>query len=404
MDSVEITDETGKEAAAAAKAKGTSHFSKAEYADALAAYQEAASHDNADHVFPSNICACYLELAKKEYEEAKKVDLNARAFLASQQCVKLNASWVKGHLRQATAEAELLAAVAAYEERKAQRKEPTDFDGKPWPVPDPSLQPAIDAASYASCEAACRAGLALEAGNAALRLRLQLLRDGGHVVGEDKEAADRALVDAEAAAPLKAEGNKLFGEKKYTDAVEKYTAALSFNPFDHVFYSNRSACYAAQDDEGGYKNALRDADACLKISPTFVKGHSRRSAALFGLGRYADAEAAAVAGLEGDPESAALKELLAAAKVETAESPEVQAQMHSMRVERSKNEKMKKMLSGLNFGGSSVQMFNPGSGGGLGGLFGGGGGNLTAPAQTDDQMRQLARAIAGASKQAGAAE
>ena len=100
----------------------------------------------------------------------------------------------------------------------------------------------------------------------------------------------------------------------------------------------------------------------------------------------------------------ALKELLAAAKVETAESPEVQAQMHNMRVERSKNEKMKKMLSGLNFGGSSVQMFNPGSGGGLGGLFGGGGGNLTAPAQTDDQMRQLARAIAGASKQAGAAE
>ena len=108
MDTVEISDETGKEAAAAAKAKGTAHFSKAEYADALAAYQEAASHDALNHVFPSNICACYLELAKKEYEEAKKVDLNARAFLASQQCVKLNASWVKGHLRQATAEAELL--------------------------------------------------------------------------------------------------------------------------------------------------------------------------------------------------------------------------------------------------------------------------------------------------------
>ena len=48
-------------------------------------------------------------------------------------------------------------------------------------------------------------------------------------------------------------------------------------------------------------------------------------------------------------------------------------------------------------------MFNPGSGGGLGGLPGGGG-SLNAPAQTDDQMRQLARAIAGASKQAGAAE
>ena len=129
---------------------------------------------------------------------------------------------------------------------------------------------------------------------------------------------------------FKAEGNKLFGEKKYTDAIEKYTAALSFNPFDHVF-SNRSACYAAQDDEGGYKNALRDADACLKIAPTFVKGHSRRSAAL-GLG-YADAEAAAAAGLRAT-RRAPRSELLAAAKVETAESREVQAQMHSMRVER----------------------------------------------------------------------
>ena len=61
---------------------------------------------------------------------------------------------------------------------------------------------------------------------------------------------------------------------------------------------------------------------------------------------------------------------------------------------------MKKMLSGLNLGGN-VQMFNPGMGGGMGGLeglfSGGGGGNhMNKPAQSDDQMRIMARAMASA--------
>ena len=119
--------------------------------------------------------------------------------------------------------------------------------------------------------------------------------------------------------------------------------------------------------------------------------------------RYAEAEAAAQAGLALDPSSAPLKELLDTARIETSETPEVQAQMHSMRMKRRGDEKMKKMLSGLNLGGN-VQMFNGmgGLGGGMGGmgglegLFGGGGGgggNFNAPSQTDDQMRMMARAM-----------
>ena len=136
--------------------------------------------------------------------------------------------------------------------------------------------------------------------------------------------------------------------------------------------------------------------------PSFAKGHSRRSVALFGVGRYKEAEEAAQAGLALDPASGPLKELLAAAQLETAESEAVQKQMHQMRMGRAKDEKMKKMLSGLNLGGN-VQMFNGLNGlnglGGLGGngmgnLFGGGG--MQGPAQTDEQMRQMARAMAGA--------
>lgn len=404
---VEVSDEGGKEAAAEAKARGTAHFTlgTAEgYKQAIHSYQEAEKHDPTDHVFPSNICASYLELAKLEWEPAKKVEHNARALMAAQRCVAVNPSWFKGLLRKATAEGELLSAAATWEERKADRKDPVDFDGNPWPSPDPSVQPTIDGASHASVEATCRAALALDRSSAVVRLRLQRLRDDGHV-GADKEAADRALVDVEAAAPLKAEGNAAFSAKRFEEAAEKYTAALSWNPFDHVFYSNRSACHAGAGEEKSYELALRDADSCIRLMPSFAKGFSRRSAAAFGLGRYPEAEAAAAAGLALDPASEPLKELLAAAKVETAETPAVQAEMHRMRCERAKNEKLKKVLSGLNLGGN-VQMFGPGGGGGgLDALFGGGGGGfggnmgggLGGMAQTDEQMRQMARAIGGLS-------
>eukprot|EP00961_Rhodomonas_salina_P303571 3941283-Rhodomonas_salina.5 len=78
---------------------------------------------------------------------------------------------------------------------------------------------------------------------------------------------DKALVSEELAAPLKAEGNAAFSAKKFkvrvivtgrttfsqastehADAAEKYTAALSHNPFEKIFYSNRSACYVELDE------------------------------------------------------------------------------------------------------------------------------------------------------------
>ena len=289
MDGVDVSDETGKEAAAEAKARGTTHFAAGRNEEAILAYKEAASHDPTDHVYHSNICACYLELCKKEYEPARKLDHAANALASANTCMSLNSSWVKGFVRKANAEAEVLSAIKKYEESKANRKEPTDFDGKPWPVPDPTLGAVVEGASFAACEATCRAGLALERSNASLRLRLQLLRDEGNIA-PDAEEADRALVDAEAAAPLKAEGNAAFAAKRFEEAAGKYTAALSFNPFDHIFLSNRSACYAGLEEEEKYALALQDADACLALMPKFAKGYSRRSAALYGLGRYVEAE------------------------------------------------------------------------------------------------------------------
>ena len=115
---------------------------------------------------------------------------------------------------------------------------------------------AAQAAANSGCEAACRAGLALDGASAPLRELLQELRDDssynpprsgsgfGAAVG-DVGAADAALRDADAAAKHKAVGNGHFGAKDYTRAEEAFTAALAWDPCDHIFYSNRSASRAA---------------------------------------------------------------------------------------------------------------------------------------------------------------
>merc|ERR1719499_120765 len=151
--------------------------------------------------------------------------------------------------------------------------------------------------------------------------------------------------DQKSAAEFKAQGNTFFSTKKWKEAIEFYTKALEQDPFDHVFYSNRSACYAESEE---FDKALRDAERCIALSPQFAKGYSRQALALFHVGRYMEMEAAAKKGLELDPSSAALQDLLKQAQVETAETPEVQAQMHKLRQEKKQDAKLQDLMRGLN--------------------------------------------------------
>lgn len=85
----------------------------------------------------------------------------------------------------------------------------------------------------------------------------------------------------------KAEGNKAFSAGNFQEAITHFTKAIECNPNDHVFYSNRSACYASL---GKYNEALQDAKKCVELKPDWAKGYGRKGLAEFYLQQLDDAE------------------------------------------------------------------------------------------------------------------
>jgi len=118
-----------------------------------------------------------------------------------------------------------------------------------------------------------------------------------------------------------------------------------------------------------------------------------------------EAEAACNEGLVLDPSNAGLLDMLATCKLETCETPEVQAQLAKMRQDARSHDQLNELLSKMGGGGQGgPQVFNMSNlnasggglqdllsgmgGGGMGGMGGGG-----KPKMSDAQMRQVARAM-----------
>lgn len=106
------------------------------------------------------------------------------------------------------------------------------------------------------------------------------------------------------AADFKAKGNAFLQAGNFDEAIQAYTEAISIDPNDHVFFSNRSAAYLSKGDAD---SALGDGNRCTQLNPTWAKGYTRKGAALHKLKRYDEAMEAYKAGLAVAPEDAGLK-------------------------------------------------------------------------------------------------
>eukprot|EP00300_Choanocystis_sp_HF-7_P042723 c9429_g1_i2.p1 GENE.c9429_g1_i2~~c9429_g1_i2.p1 ORF type:complete len:209 (+),score=57.54 c9429_g1_i2:55-681(+) len=120
-------------------------------------------------------------------------------------------------------------------------------------------------------------------------------------VPEVQEHAEERFIDEEAATRLKAEGNTLFGEKNYEQAIGAYTQAIDVCPNNSVraqCYGNRAACYVALDQ---YEPAISDCTSALEIDPTYTKVLARRMGAYETLDKIEDALTDAKKVVELDP-------------------------------------------------------------------------------------------------------
>ena len=107
----------------------------------------------------------------------------------------------------------------------------------------------------------------------------------------------------------KQQGNAAFSAKDYDKAVDLFSKAIEVSETpNHVLYSNRSGTYSSMKK---FHEALKDADQCIEINPTWSKGYNRRGAAHIGLGDLDEAEAAYKKALELDANNKAAQDGLA---------------------------------------------------------------------------------------------
>ncbi|KAG8821708.1 Hsp90 cochaperone [Serendipita sp. 399] len=103
----------------------------------------------------------------------------------------------------------------------------------------------------------------------------------------------RKYVNPELAEKAREEGNAKFKAGQFADSVALYTEAIKRDPNDPRGYNNRAAAYTKL---AALPEALKDAEEAIKVDPTFVKGHIRKSLVLFSMKEYTKAmEAAQVA-------------------------------------------------------------------------------------------------------------
>merc|ERR1711988_254031 len=119
-----------------------------------------------------------------------------------------------------------------------------------------------------------------------------------------KKAEIEAYVNPEIAEQVRLEGNELFKEGKYPEAVAKYSEAMKRNPKAHVPYSNRAACYQKLME---WQLALKDADTCVGMDPSFIKGWTRKAGIHYFLKEYHKAMDAYNAILKLEPDNAEAK-------------------------------------------------------------------------------------------------
>jgi serine/threonine-protein phosphatase 5 len=87
----------------------------------------------------------------------------------------------------------------------------------------------------------------------------------------------------------KEQGNKLFSQNKFVEAIEKFTEAINLNietKKNAIYYSNRANCHNKMEN---YGLAIQDANKAIEIDNNYFKSYYRRASANLILSDYNEA-------------------------------------------------------------------------------------------------------------------
>ncbi|CAL5051224.1 unnamed protein product [Urochloa decumbens] len=120
----------------------------------------------------------------------------------------------------------------------------------------------------------------------------------GEAERERKELEEQDRLDQEAADHDREKGNEFFKQKKYHEAAMHYTRAIKMSPNDPRAFSNRAQCHIYLGD---FPQGLKDAEKCVELDPTFIKGYVRKAKVQLLMESYENALATYLEGLKCDP-------------------------------------------------------------------------------------------------------
>lgn len=117
-----------------------------------------------------------------------------------------------------------------------------------------------------------------------------------------KEKED--YINPELSEKAKLEGNELFKQGKFPEAVKRYTEAIKRNPENVACYTNRATAYTKL---GALPNAIKDCDQAIELDKTFIKAYIKKANAYFIMRKYAESISTYEEALKYDPENEEIK-------------------------------------------------------------------------------------------------